>query len=172
MTDALPETIRDAFQSHNGYELETDHAAVTTTAFEGRVTATDADADWAHRYTVTVVVPSLSAAVGEVVGPAVADGWFDTLQRRLEDAPKATRASVDLETFEVDRSPETVQVTYEFTSGDARQAADIAKTFVEYVEGTYVEGAVPGYDYEPPVADLLNQAQSGGSQGDRGGTPL
>ncbi|MEF8975818.1 MAG: DUF5813 family protein, partial [Halapricum sp.] len=44
--------------------------------------------------------------------------------------------------------------------------------FVEYVEGTYVEGAVPGYDYEPPVADLLNQAQSGGSQGDRGGTPL
>lgn len=172
MTATLPEAVRDAFESHDGYELQDDHAVVTTTVFEGLVTAAQAEAEWAHRYTVTVVVPSLSAAVEETVGPAVADGWFDTLERRLEDAPKATRANVDLETYALDRSPDTVQVTYEFTSGDVRQAADVAKTFVEYVEGTYAEGAVPGYDYEPPVSDLLSQAQSGGSEGERGGTPL
>ena len=54
--------------------------------------------------------------------------------------------------------------------GSERQGLDVAKTFVEYVEGTYVEGVVPGYDYRPPVSDLLSQAGQG--DGERGGTPL
>ena len=66
------------------------------------------------------------------------------------------------------RDGEDVFVTYGFEWADPDRAAGIAKTFVEYVEGTYVEGVVPGYEYQSPVADLLERA----SQGEGGGTPL
>ena len=80
----------------------------------------------------------------------------------------ATRSDIDLETFDVERDGEDVYVTYGFEWDDPGRAADIAKTLVEYVEGTYVEGVIPGYEYESPVADLLDRA----SQGEGGGTPL
>ncbi|MFW6018360.1 MAG: DUF5813 family protein [Halapricum sp.] len=172
MTDELPETARDTFEAHDGYEVTNEYVRVTTTVFDGQVTVEQTTVDWNDRYVVTVEVPTLSAAVEEVVGPAVEDGWFETLARRLEDAPMATRANLELDEFAVERDDAGVEVTYAFTNGSESQAADIAKTLVEYVEGTYVEGIVPGYDYRPPVAGLLNQAQSGSARGDRGGTPL
>jgi len=172
MTGSLPSDIRDAVESHDAYTVDDGRASVTTTVFEGVLTTDEADAEWADHYVVTVVVPTLSAAVAGEVGDAVESGWLDTLERRLEDAPKATRATVDLAAFEVTSDDDTVTVTYEFTNGTPNQAIDIAKTFVEYVEGTYAEGVVPGYDYQPPVSKLLQQAQSGSSEGERGGTPL
>ena len=81
---------------------------------------------------------------------------------------RATRSDIDLETFDVERDGENVYVTYGFEWDDPSRAADIAKTLIEYVEGTYVEGVIPGYEYESPVADLLDRA----SQGEGGGTPL
>ena len=172
MTRELPDAVSEAFETHDGYDVADDRAAVTTTPFDGTVTVEQTDADWNWRYVVDVTVPTLSAVVGEVVGPAVAEGWFETLERRLEDAPMATRANVELDTFEVRRTDETVEITYAFTSGSESQAVDVAKALVEYVEGTYVEGVVPGYDYQPPVAGLLDQATSGSAGGERGGTPL
>jgi hypothetical protein len=172
MTKHPPPAVREVFEAHDAYTLTDGTASVKTTVFEGTVQAREADAEWAERYVVSVTVPTLSSAVADHVGSAVESGWLDTFERRLEDAPKATRAAVDLEGFEVTASDGTVTVTYEFTSGTPATAAKIAKTFVEYVEGTYVEGIVPGYDYQPPVSDLLQQAQSGGSEGERGGTPL
>jgi len=172
MTRKLLDDVREAFEAHTGYDVAADHAVVTTTPFNNNVTVEETDVDWSQRYVVRVVVPTLSAVVKEVVGPAVVDGWFETLERRLEDAPMATRANVELDTFDVQRTDETVEITYAFTSGSESQAPDIAKALVEYVEGTYVEGIVPGYDYQPPVAGLLDQAQSGSAQGKRGGTPL
>jgi hypothetical protein len=172
MTTGLPTAVAEEFESHDAYTVTGEAASVTTTTFEGTVVVAEADVEWAERYVVTVTVPTLSAAASDDVGSAVESGWLDTFERRLEDAPKATRASVDLEAFNVTASDGTVTVTYEFTSGSPATAAGIAKTFVEYVEGTYVEGIVPGYDYQPPVSNLLQQAQSGGSEGERGGTPL
>jgi len=172
MTEQLPSDVHEAFESHDAYTITDGATTVTTTIFDGTVAVEEAENDWAHRYVVTVTVPTLTGAVAGDVGSAVESGWLDTLERRLEDAPKATRASVELETFDVETHGEEIVVTYAFTSGTPRQAADIAKTFVEYVEGTYVEGIVPGYDYQPPVSKLLQQAQSGGSEGERGGTPL
>ena len=172
MTEPLPSDVRRAFESHDAYTIDDEEATVSTTVFDGAVSVAQADVDWARRYVVRVTVPTLDAAVAGDVGSAVESGWLDTLERRLEDAPKATRASVDLEAFDVETSGADIVVTYAFTSGTPAQAADIAKTFVEYVEGTYVEGIVPGYDYQPPVSKLLQQAQSGGSDGERGGTPL
>jgi hypothetical protein len=166
---AVPESVREAAADREVFEPQSAGYNVRTTAFSGRVTAAPAS-DWATRFRVTVDVPTLDSVVDGGVGPAVADGWLDTLERRLADAPQSTRARVDIEAFTVEADDETVTVVYEFEFGDAGTGLDVAKTFVEYVEGTYVEGVVPGYDYGPPVADLLSEASQG--DGERGGTPL
>jgi hypothetical protein len=163
MTDELPASTERAFEDHGAYERAGDAFVVSTTAFDGRVTPVDGGV-----YTVTVRLPTIQATTVDDVGDAVADGWLDTLQRRLEDAPKATRADVPLARFDVERDGEDIFVTYGFESSDPDRAASIAKTLVEYAEGTYVEGVIPGYEYESPVADLLERA----SQGEGGGTPL
>jgi hypothetical protein len=166
MTGELPAAVDRAFARHEAFERDGDGFVVGTTAFEGRVTAVDGGGRAA--YTVTVRAPTIQATTADDVGEAVTEGWFDTLRRRLADAPKATRSDVDLGTFDVERDGEDVYVTYGFEWDDPGRAADIARTFVEYVEGTYVEGVIPGYEYEPPVADLLERA----SRGEGGGTPL
>jgi hypothetical protein len=170
MTNDVPESAARAFDHHDAFESSEDGYRVTTTAFEGVATAADAEA-WRTAYTVTIRAPTLERSTVDEVGDAVADGWFDTLQRRLEDAPKATRTEVDLDEYAVERDDDDVLVTYGFELGNADTAARVAKTFVEYVEGTYVEGIVPGYEYEGPVAELVDQAQTNGDGG-AGGTPL
>lgn len=172
MTDELPDAVEHALDRHDAYERTGDGSfSLTTTAFEGTVTAADAE-EPRVAYRVTVRAPTLQAATVDEVGDAVAEGWFETLALRLEDAPKATRTTVELAEYAAETDGDEVVVTYEFTVGNADRAADVAKAFAEYVEGTYVEGIVPGYDYEGAVADLLSEAASGGGDGRAGGTPL
>lgn len=172
MTDEPPEAVEQAFDHHEAYERADDGSfRLTTTVFDGRVTSADAE-EWRTAYTVTVRAPTLHAATADEVGDAVAQGWFETLELRLEDAPKATRTTVELDDFSVEQEGDDAVTTYEFTLGSAARAADVAKAFVEYVEGTYVEGIVPGYNYEGKVADLVSDASSGGGDGEVGGTPL
>ena len=167
MTEHLPDEVTAVLQRHDAIEKTADGFEITTTVFDGFVTAS-AGPDWKHTYTVTVYVPTLDAATTEAVGPAVLDGWRETLERRLEDAPKSTRSNVELHEFDVDEIGEELQITYTFEWGSEDRAVAIAKTFVEYVEGTYVEGVVPGYEYQEPVSDLLSAASDAGNQG----TPL
>ncbi len=169
MTDELPESAERAFESHDAFTCDGDSFLVDTTVFEGRVRAVEGP-EYLSAYTVTVCVPTLDAATTDGVGEAVEDGWYETLERRLTDAPQATRANVELETFDVERDGEDIYVTYGFEWGNADTAAEIAKTFVEYVEGTYVEGVIPGYDYGSPVDQLIDAASQDGGGG--GGTPL
>jgi hypothetical protein len=169
MTEDTPAAVREAAAERDAFEETSGGYVVRTTRFDAGVTVGPGSADWQTAFTVTVTVPTLSAAVDGEVGEAVERGWLDTFERRLTEAPKSTRRSVDPD-LTVEATAETVTVTYEFEFGSEAQGLDVAKAFVEYVEGTYVEGVVPGYDYRPPVSDLL----SGASQGDggRGGTPL
>jgi len=164
----MPASVSDSFEGHDSYHQTDGGFAVETTAFEGTVTASGAVDGPKTTYTVTVRVPTLAAVTVEEVGEAVVSGWLDTLERRLEDAPKATRAVVDLTEFAVDPDGDDVRIEYSFEYGDPETAAEIAKTFVEYVEGTYVEGVIPGYEYESPVDELL----TGASQSDDYGPPL
>jgi len=167
----MPGEARDAFEAHDAFAPADGGYRLTTTVFDTEVTASERD-DYATDFGVRVEVPTLrSAAEDGEVGDAVQSGWLDTLERRLEDAPMATRAAVDLDGFDVTTADGTVAVTYAFAFGDAAGAVEVAKTFVEYVEGTYVEGVVPGYDYGEPVTDLLSAASTG-EDGERGGTPL
>lgn len=166
MTDDVPAEIGRIFERNDAIEHGTEGFIVTTTAFESTVRVDGSTAP--PTYTVTVIVPTLAAATTDEVGPTVAESWLETLERRLADAPKATRATVDLEAFSVEEDGDVVRIEYSFTRKSPDSAAEIAKTFAEYVEGTYVEGIIPGYDYVPPVADLLADA----SQSGEGGTPL
>lgn len=161
----MSQNVRDVFENHETFETASDGYAVTTTAFDGTVTISESETT---SYTVTVWVPTLDAATEGEVGDIVQLDWFETLERRLEDAPRATRTSVTLDTFDVKEVGEEVRVTYEFSTGFPETGADVAKTFVEFVEGTYVEGIIPGYEYEPPVSDLISSASQSGDQG----TPL
>jgi len=171
MTDELPAEARDAFAAHEAFEADGSGYRLTTTDFDTTVTASERE-DYATDFEVQIIVPTLKGAVVEgEVGDAVQQGWLETFERRLEDVTMATRASVELDGFAVESDEESVVVTYEFSYGDAERAAAIAKTFVEYVEGTYVEGVVPGYTYGEPVKTLLGAAATG-NDGERGGTPL
>ncbi|WP_436936158.1 DUF5813 family protein [Halovenus marina] len=161
MTDSSVE----AFERHDDFERRGDEFALQTIPFENAVTVHERETS--TEYALTVRVPTLDGTTADDVGPTVERDWFETLQRRLEDAPKATRAAVELADFTVTKAGETVDIEYRFTWPNPTQAADIVKTLAEYVEGTYVEGVIPGYEYEPPVADLLESASQSGE-----GTPL
>lgn len=170
MTDEIPERAAKTFDGHDAFERDGDGFRVTTIRFEGDVTAADTD-DWALEYTLTVRAPMLSSATADEVGDAVESGWFDTYERRLEDAPMATRADVELDDLTVTEEDGEAVAEFKFEYGNADHAPEVAKAIAEYVEGTYVEGAVPGYEYEGAVADLLGEASSAG-QGQGTGTPL
>ena len=170
MTDEIPERAAKTFDAHDAFERDDDAFLVTTSRFESRVTAADTD-DWALEYTLTVRAPMLSSATADEVGDAGESGWFDTYERRLEDAPMATRADVELDDLTVTEEDGEAVAEFTFEYGNADHAPEVAKAMAEYVEGTYVEGAVPGYDYEGVVADLLGEASSAG-QGQGTGTPL
>jgi len=156
----------DAFANHDAFEADGSGYRLTTTVLDGHV---EIDEGEPPTYRVRVTAPTLDAAAVDDVGDVVSLDWFETLERRLEDAPKATRVAVSLDRFETHERDEQVVVLYEFQWANAKTAADVAKTFVEYAEGTYVEGIVPGYEYRSPVADLLSAASQGEEQG---GTPL
>ena len=167
LTDELEAVVSD----RDAFEITDGKLRVTTTVFDAEVAGRERN-DYATDFQVQVTVPTLDSAVVEGdVGDAVQQGWLETFERRLEDATMATRASVELDGFDVETDEGSVVVTYEFSYGDAGRAADIAKAFVEYVEGTYVEGVVPGYTYGEPVKSLLGAAATD-NDGERGGTPL
>lgn len=166
MTQELPADVQRAFDGNDAMEPHEEGFEVTTTVFDALVSVPAVEDSPLYR--VEVRAPTLDAATEDDVADVVALDWFETLERRLEEAPKATRMDVPLERFEAVERDQRVYVTYEFTRANPRTAVDVAKTFVEYVEGTYAEGVIPGYEYTSPVADLLSSA----SQGGESGTPL
>ncbi len=171
MTNELPERAVRAFEAHDAFERDGTYFAVTTTKFDSRVTAAETDG-WEIAYTLEVRAPMLSSAAEGSVGPAVEDGWFETYELRLEDASMAVRGDLDFEDQRVIEEAGDAVAVFEFEFGNADRVPGIAKSIAEYVEGTYLEGIVPGYEYGPPVSELLSRARQSDSEGDRGPMPL
>lgn len=174
MSDA--ERGRSAFERHDAFRVDGDGFRLETVTFDATATVESGDdegAGGAATFRLTVRVPTLDAAVEEDVGPAVQNGWFETLALRLEDAPGAVRDSVDLVDLRVSEDAERGEVvaTFDYTVSSVQRAPGVAKAFAEYVEGTYMEGIVPGYSYRGRVAELLSQARQG-EDGDTGPMPL
>jgi len=174
MTD-LPDPVAGALESHDAFAARGDAYDLETTVFETTVTADDAEGNRDGRFAITVVLPTLDAAVaGEVVAPPVEDGWFETLERRLDDVFTVAHTSTHDEPV-VERDDDEVRVRLEYTAWDAAEGVADAKALIEFVEGTFAQGIIPGYDYRGEAATLLENAQNRGQQaadGDSGGMPM
>lgn len=177
MTDDVPADVERALERHAALERADDGYAVTTTPFDAVIVPEPAEQEGRDAsFDVRVDLPTLDAAVaGETVADVVEDGWFDTFELRLADAYDALEVD-SLAEPTVDRADDTVHTRFRFTAWSAEAGVDDAKAIVDFVEGTYVQGVIPGYEYEAPVSGLLARAtQSADGSGDgaeRGGTPL
>lgn len=136
-------SVHESFSRHDGvYTYEDADFTATVDPGSGRL---------------RVELPDIDAAVvGETVGEAVREGWFQTLRRRLGDAPDAARGDHDPPT--VEREGETVVVTFDLVD----PAADDAVALVGFVEGTWFQGIVPGYEYREDVAAMRARARRAG----------
>jgi hypothetical protein len=162
VSDTTPDRALRAFRSHDSLdEPDTDGTVrVTSTPFDATVAATD-DTDGRIEFTVTVRVPTLSTVTDGEVAEVVEDGWADTFRRRVENIGAVTAGDQDL-TPQVDRDGEELVVTACLSDLDHDRGANDAVAVVDYAEGTYVQGVIPGYDYTAPVAGLIDAARAAG----------
>lgn len=163
--------VASAFDAHDAFERDGDRFVVTTTVFDADVrieepaSADDGD-DTDVVVTITVTVPTIDAVVaGETVADVVQEGWFETLGRRLEDVDGVTRLAPEPPAVRMDEAAAEVVVETALAAERPGVAAGDAKAVVDYVEGTFVEGIIPGYTYREPAAGLIERARSSGHRG-------
>ncbi|WP_439027471.1 DUF5813 family protein [Haloarchaeobius sp. DT45] len=173
----IPVAVERALDRHDAFTAADSGYVLDTTVFEALVTATDGEGKRDGEFVVTVWLPTLDAAVtGETVHEVVEDGWFETLELRLEDTfDVATTTTHDPP--EVTRTDDEVVVELSYVAWNASEGVEDAKTLVEFVEGTYAQGIVPGYEYGGPAAELLQSAVQNSENavnggGSSGGPPL
>lgn len=134
---------------------------LTTTAFEAVMTATETDGR--IDFEVRMRAPSLSAAIDGDVADVVEEGWLETFERRIEDVDGAMRGDGAPEPT-VRTTANEIVVEASFTDINERRGVEDAAAVVNYAEGTYVQGLIPGYDYVDPVAGLVDRARRAGER--------
>ncbi len=168
--DELPGRVRRAFSDHGSFErgresdAEEERAAVwtsITTPFDGEVSVDTVD-DGRIGFEVTVIVPTLSATAADDVADVVEDGWYETFELRVVDVGGVTRGDHAFDP-EVEREGDEIVVTFSFTEINERRGVDDAGALINFVEGTYVQGVIPGYEYVEPVSELIADAKRQGS---------
>lgn len=165
----LPGRVRRAFRDHDAFEANDDEATfrVTATVFEG-VVAADSVEDGRTRFDVTVRVPMLDEVTEDAVAPVVEEGWYETFERRVVDVGGVfeRERDVDPAVRETTRGGTRVaEVRATLEDIDPRRGVNDAAAVVDFVEGTFVQGIIPGYDYTEPVTSILSKARrAGGSQ--------
>lgn len=148
----------DEFEAAPEFESSAKGYIVTTATFDASV------AVGATNVIVTVEMPTLDAAVvDQSVATVVEDGWFDTFRRRVVDVDGLAPADIAEPT--VERRAETVVVETSVTVRDGHAASD-ALAFVNFVEGTWFGGIVPGYEYEDRVRSVRQTASEMGASDD------
>ncbi len=165
----LPGRVRRAFADHGSFEREREadsereRDAVwtsVTTPFDGEVAVDTVDAG-RIRFDVTVTVPTLSATAADDVADVVEDGWYETFELRVVDVGGVTHGDHAFDP-DIDRDGDVITITFSFTEIDERRGVDDAGALINYVEGTYVQGVIPGYEYVEPVSDLISAAKRQG----------
>ena len=157
----VPDRVRRAFVDHTGFEAGPDDDYVSTaTPFDAWVAVESVDGGRIG-FDVEVRVPTLSAVVEGDVADVVEEGWTETFERRVADVGGVTRADHDVEPA-VSRAGDELVVTVDYTDINERRGVDDAAALVTFVEGTYVQGVIPGYDYTEPVSSILSSAREMG----------
>jgi hypothetical protein len=147
-----------AVRDHGSFERRGEDTFVSvTTPFEASVDV-DPEENGRARFDVTVRVPMLSQVVEEHVADVVEEGWFETFERRVEDVGGVTRGDHDLSPAVERRGGEAV-VSVSFDEIDPRRGVDDAGALINFVEGTYAQGIIPGYEYTDPVTQLIDRAR-------------
>lgn len=152
----LPGRVRRAFADHTGFEQVDDARFESTTTFEGTVEATEADGR--IQFTIESRVPLLNSVTEDEVAAVVEDGWYETFELRVSDIGGVFRTDRDLDPT-VTRHPESIVVEASFEDINERRGVDDAGAVINYVEGTFVQGIIPGYEYTEPVTSILDQAR-------------
>lgn len=100
-------------------------------------------------------LPMLDATVeGETVAQVVEEGWYETFERRVADVTSLLQG--DRGAPKVARDGDRIRVETRIEAGE--QAPDDAIAATNYVEGTWVEGIIPGYDYNDTVQAIRDRA--------------
>lgn len=159
----LPDRVGRAFRDHGSFERVADgRYESTATVFDATVEVEPAT-DGRIEFRVTVRVPMLDEVTDDEVAPVVEEGWYDTFALRAADPGGVTSGERDLDPRVYEKDREAV-VEASFEDINERRGIDDAAAVVDYVEGTFVEGIIPGYDYREPVESILNRAhRTGGS---------
>ncbi|MEA1931721.1 MAG: DUF5813 family protein [Euryarchaeota archaeon] len=153
----LPGRVRRAFADHTAFEQVDDATFESaTTTFDGTVEADEVDGH--IRFTVEVRVPLLNSVTEDEVAAVVEDGWFETFELRVEDIGGVFRTERDLDPT-VTRQGETITVEASFEDINEQRGVDDAGAIIDYVEGTFVQGIIPGYEYTEPVASIIDRAR-------------
>lgn len=163
MSEELPGRVRRAFDDHGSFErIDDDAYESVTTPFDATVRV--AEDEGRLRFAVTVRVPTLSAVVDGDVAEVVEEGWFETFALRIEDIGGITRTNRDLDPT-IRSEGEAVVVETAFGDVNKRRGVDDAGAVIDYVEGTYVQGVIPGYEYTGPVSSLISRARETAGDG-------
>ena len=150
-----------ALRRHDSVSAPTDGVArVTTTPFDATI-AVGAGENGAVRFTTTARVPFIGEVTTETIADVVADGWADTFRRRVENVGRVTAGDHDLSPS-VERDGNELVARVTLSDLDANRGANDAVAFADYVEGVYVQGVIPGYDYTEPVVGLIDAARAAG----------
>ena len=168
----LPDRARRAFRRHDAFAAESDaedRFAATATPFEGTVAAESGNGG-EIRFEIVVRVPMLDEVTEGDVAPVVEEGWYETFERRLDGIGGGVLAgdheidpAVESTTHEGTR---VARVEASFADIGPARGVDDAAAVVDFVEGTFVQGVIPGYDYTEPVSGILTEARrAGGSDG-------
>lgn len=117
----------------------------------------------AETVSVTVEVPTLDAVVeGETVADVVLEGWYETFVKRLDGVSSVSPA--DVGDPAVESFPETIVVEVEVTPRSGFVVDDV-QAVINFIEGTWVGGIIPGYDYVDEIQALRTRAaRKGGSE--------
>ena len=159
----VPGRVRRAFAGHRGFEERegvTDEYVSTATAFDAQVTVDGVDGGRVQ-FDVEVSLPTLSVVVDGDVADVVEEGWYETFELRVADAQGVTRADHDLDPT-VRQAGDDIVVRFSYDDINEARGVDDAAALVTFVEGTYVQGVIPGYEYTDPVASLVSSAQEMG----------
>ncbi|MFW6384495.1 MAG: DUF5813 family protein [Halodesulfurarchaeum sp.] len=143
-----------AFRSAPGYEERSpDTFELRGLDFEGRVIVRDGTPILQQE------LPTLDGAVvGETVAAVVEEGWLETFRRRVTDVTGATGHEIGDPA--VEQQGQTVEVRIPIKAG--AKGPEAARHAATFVEATWVEGIVPGYEYEPRVQAIRDRAHSTG----------
>ncbi|ELZ33298.1 hypothetical protein C474_04440 [Halogeometricum pallidum JCM 14848] len=163
----LPDRARRALRDHDSFEKRDGSTYEwTATAFDGRV---DVGEDGGEiTFDVTVRVPMLADVTADAVAPVVEDGWYETFELRVEDVGGVTKKEREFD-VDVTREGTSAVVRTSLSDINERRGVEDAGAVIDYVEGTYVQGIIPGYEYTDPVAGLINRATDAANSE---GTPL